>query len=59
GLEGLSSHLEEATKELYKDKEKLKMWMEIVIKTCNHPSVVGTAEHVLYVGRSQTRFLKI
>ncbi|MFQ5758066.1 MAG: class I SAM-dependent methyltransferase, partial [Candidatus Bathyarchaeia archaeon] len=55
GLEGLSSHLEEATNELYKDREKWKMWMEIIIKTCNHPSVVGTAEHILYVGRKQKR----
>ena len=53
GLEGLSSHLEEATNELYKDRERWKMWMDILIRTCNHPSVVGTAEHILYVGRRQ------
>jgi len=53
GLEGLSSHLEEATNELHKDKEKWKMWINIIIKTCNRPSVVGTAEHILYVGRKR------
>jgi len=51
GLEGLSSHLEKATNELYKDKGKWKTWIDIVLKTCNRPSVVGTAEHILYVGR--------
>lgn len=53
GLEGLSSHLQEATNELHKDGKKWEMWMEIIIKTCNHPSVVGTAEHILYVGRKR------
>ena len=57
GLESLSSHLKEATKNLYKDKWK--MWMDIIIKICNRPWVVGTAEHILYVGRKQTRFLEI
>lgn len=53
GLEGLSSHLEEATNELHKDREKWEMWMEIVLDTCNHPSIVGTAEHILYVGKKR------
>ncbi len=51
GLEGLSSHLREATNELYEDREGWEMWMEIVLETCNRPSVVGTAEHIMYVGR--------
>jgi len=29
------------------------MWMEIIIKTCNHPSLIGTAKYILYVGRKQ------
>ncbi len=52
-LEGLSSHLEEATNRLYEDKEKWNMWLDIVIRTCNQPSIVGTAEHILYVGRKR------
>lgn len=52
-LEGLSSHLEEATNRLYEDKEKWNMWVDIVIRTCNQPSIVGTAEHILYVGRKR------
>lgn len=52
-LEGLSSHLEEATNRLYEDKEKWNMWVDILIKTCNQPSIVGTAEHILYIGRKR------
>jgi len=50
-LEGLSSHLERATNRLYKEKEKWNVWVDIVLKTCNHPSIVGTAEHILYIGK--------
>jgi len=52
-LEGLSSHLEEATNRLYEDKEKWNMWVDIVIRTCNQPSIVGTAEHILYIGKKR------
>jgi len=55
GLEGLSSHLEEATNKLYKDKEKWNMWIDIILKTCNYPSIVETAEHILYVGRKMKK----
>ncbi len=58
GLEGLSSHLQKATNELYKDKEKWNTWIDIILKTCNHPSVVGTAEHILYVGRKRGKNIK-
>lgn len=51
GLEGLSSHHPRETNRLYKDQEKWKMWMEILLQTCTHPSVVGTSEHFLLVGR--------
>jgi len=51
GLEGLSSHLPRATNRLYKEREKWNMWVDIILKTCNHPSIVGTAEHIMYVGR--------
>ena len=49
GLEGLSSHHEKETNKLYKDQEKWKMWMEILLKTCTHPSVIGSSEHFLLV----------
>jgi hypothetical protein len=53
GLEGLSSHHEKETNRLYKDQEKWKMWMEILLETCTHPSIVGSSEHFLLVGRKR------
>jgi SAM-dependent methyltransferase len=54
GLEGLSSHLRRETNRLYREKEKWNMWVDIILKTCNHPSIVGTAEHILYIGKKRT-----
>jgi len=51
GLEGLSSHHRKETNRLYKDQEKWKMWIDILLRTCTHPSVVGSSEHFLLVGR--------
>lgn len=51
GLEGLSSHHEKKTNRLFKDKQKWKIWTEILLKTCTHPSVVGSSEHFLLVCR--------
>jgi ubiquinone/menaquinone biosynthesis C-methylase UbiE len=51
GLEGLSSHHIKETNKLYKDQEKWKIWVEILLKTCTHPSVVGGAEHFLLICR--------
>jgi ubiquinone/menaquinone biosynthesis C-methylase UbiE len=53
GLEGLSSHHRKETNRLYKDQEKWKMWIEILLKTCTHPSVVGSSEHFLLVCRKR------
>jgi ubiquinone/menaquinone biosynthesis C-methylase UbiE len=50
GLEGLSSHFEKETNRLFKDQQKWKIWMDIILKTCTYPSVVGSAEHFLAVG---------
>jgi len=49
GLEGLSSHRQKETNRLYKDEERWKVWMEIILKTCTHPAVVGSSEHFLLV----------
>lgn len=51
GLEGLSSHHEKETNRLHKDEEKWKIWMEITLKTCTHPAVIGSSEHFLLVGK--------
>lgn len=53
GLEGLSSHQPKETNRLYKDQERWRMWLEILLCTCTHPSVVGSAEHFLFVGKKQ------
>lgn len=53
GLEGLSSHHKKETNRLYKDQEKWKMWMETLLETCTHPSIVGSSEHFLLVGRKR------
>jgi len=49
--EGLLAHLEEATNILYRDGEKWGRWLEILLQTCADPSIVGTGNHLLYVGR--------
>jgi ubiquinone/menaquinone biosynthesis C-methylase UbiE len=51
GLEGLSSHLPRETNRLNKDKEKWRTWVDILLKTCTHPSVVGSSEHFLLICR--------
>ena len=53
GLEGLSSHHPKETNKLFKDPVKWKIWIELVLKTCTHPSVVGSAEHFLLVGKKR------
>ena len=49
--EGLSSHLQEETNEIYGDKEKWQRWLKILLRTCNDPNILGLGEHFLYVGR--------
>jgi hypothetical protein len=52
--EGLSSHHKKETNRLYRDKEKWRMWAEMLLKTCTHSSVVGSTEHFLLVGKKQS-----
>jgi len=52
-LEGLSSHHIRETNRLARDKEKWSMWIDILLRTCNHPSIVGGSEHMLFVGRKK------
>ncbi len=54
GLEGLSSLHRRETNKLYKDQEKWRMWTEIIIETCTHPSVVGNTEHFLLVAKKKS-----
>ena len=50
-LEGLSSHHEEAVNKLAEDDERWEMWVDMLLRTCNHPSILGISEHILLVGR--------
>jgi ubiquinone/menaquinone biosynthesis C-methylase UbiE len=54
GLEGLSSHHERETNRLYRDQDKWRMWIDVLLKTCTHPSVVGSSEHFLLVAKKQS-----
>jgi len=49
--EGLSSHLQEATNKLYKDKEKWRRWLKILLQTCTDPCIIGLGEHFIYIGK--------
>jgi hypothetical protein len=49
--EGLSAHLKEETNEIYKDKNKWKFWLDLILKTCTDPTILGLGEHFLYVGK--------
>lgn len=51
--EGLSAHLQRATNALYMDKEKWKVWFQILLDTCTEPSVLGVGEHILLVGQKK------
>jgi 2-polyprenyl-3-methyl-5-hydroxy-6-metoxy-1,4-benzoquinol methylase len=54
GLEGLSSHHERETNRLHRNQKKWRMWIDVLLKTCTHPSVVGSSEHFLLVARKQS-----
>jgi SAM-dependent methyltransferase len=51
GCEGISSHQKEATERLRKNKEAWKVWMDLLIRTSNEPSIIGSSEHILYIGQ--------
>jgi len=51
--EGLSSHLQEQTKAIYNDSAKWNRWLEILLRTCTDPNILGLGEHLLYVGRKK------
>ncbi len=50
GVQGLSAHLKDVTEECSRSPERWGIWKEVLIKTCNHPSVVGVSDHILCVG---------
>ena len=50
-LEGLSSLHDKEVNRIAKDKRKWSAWIDIMLWTCNHPSIVGSSEHFLVVGK--------
>jgi ubiquinone/menaquinone biosynthesis C-methylase UbiE len=52
--EGLSSHLQEQTNAIYNDKAKWNRWLKILLQSCNDPCLLGSGEHVLYIGRKRS-----
>lgn len=54
--EGLSSHLQDETNKIYKDKQKWRFWLNILLRTCNDPTIIGLGEHFLYVGKKENRY---
>ena len=51
GLEGLGSNHRKAVKQLAKNDAGWQKWLETHFRTCTHPAVVGTSEHMLVVCR--------
>jgi len=50
GLEGLATYHPQETNKLFKKYPRAwKIWQEIHLKTCTHPSAVGISEHFLIV----------
>jgi SAM-dependent methyltransferase len=50
GIQGLSAHLKDVTEDCAQDPARWRIWKEVLIRTCNHPSVVGVSDHILCVG---------
>lgn len=50
GAQGLSAQLKGVTERCSRDVECWEAWKEVLISTCNHPSVVGVSDHILCVG---------
>jgi len=50
-LEGLSSYHRKETNRLAKDTGKWRMWIEVLRGTCDEPSIIGSSEHFLLIGR--------
>ncbi len=50
GVQGLSAHLQDVTEECSRSPDRWVIWKDVLLKTCNHPSVVGVSDHILVIG---------
>ena len=55
GLEGISTHHHKELKQVAKNPDRWKVWLETHYATCTHPAVVGMSEHILAVCRKKIR----
>jgi SAM-dependent methyltransferase len=53
GLEGISTHHNQALNQLARDEKRWRIWLETHFQTCTHPAVVGMSEHMLIVCRKE------
>jgi 2-polyprenyl-3-methyl-5-hydroxy-6-metoxy-1,4-benzoquinol methylase len=53
GLEGISSSHRRELNRIAKNGRQWKIWQATHLKTCTHPAVVGTSEHMLIVARKR------
>jgi len=50
GVQGLSAQLKEATERCRLDPASWEIWKDVLVRTCNHPSIVGMSDQLLLVG---------
>ena len=53
GLEGISSNHRRHFNRVYKNENQRRIWLDTHYRTCTHPSIVGTSEHMLLVARKK------
>jgi SAM-dependent methyltransferase len=52
GCEGLAAHLPaDHLEQVEADPELWKVWKEMLLETCNEPSIIGISNHLLVIGR--------
>jgi hypothetical protein len=51
GLEGISSNHRKELNRMARNEARWKIWRDTHLKTCRHPAIVGTSEHMLLVAR--------
>jgi SAM-dependent methyltransferase len=50
GAQGLSAQLKDVTEDCARRPEAWRIWKDVLVRTCNHPSVVGVSDHILAIG---------
>jgi SAM-dependent methyltransferase len=53
GLEGISSNHRKELNRIARNPGQWKVWQATHFKTCTHPAIVGTSEHMLLIAKKQ------